>query len=183
MKYELYDTLFSMIVGWAINSAMILLAATTFFVTKTPVEELQQAKSLLDPLLGQNAGAVFAVALLLAGFSSTITSGMAAGSIFSGIFGESYNIKDNHTRLGVCLSLFLALLLIAFIGDPFRGLIISQMLLSVQLPFTVFMQVRLTSSKKVMGEYVNKFSTTAILYIIAATVTVLNVWLLITAIL
>lgn len=104
LKYEFYDTLFSMIVGWAINSAMILLAAATFFKTNTQVEELQQAKSLLDPLLGNNAGLIFALALLMAGISSTITSGMAAGSIFAGIFGESYHIKDIHSRIGVLLS-------------------------------------------------------------------------------
>ena len=52
LKYELFDTLFSMIVGWAINSAMILLAAATFFKSGIQVEELQQAKSLLEPLLG-----------------------------------------------------------------------------------------------------------------------------------
>ena len=62
LKYEFYDTLFSMGVGWAINSAMILLAAATFFVHRTPVEELQQAKSLLDPLLGSQAGVIFALA-------------------------------------------------------------------------------------------------------------------------
>ena len=82
LKYELFDTLFSMIVGWAINSAMILLAAATFFKSGIQVEELQQAKSLLEPLLGSNAAIVFALALLMAGISSTITSGMAAGSIF-----------------------------------------------------------------------------------------------------
>ena len=69
-----------MIVGWAINSAMILLAAATFFKGGIQVEELQQAKSLLDLLLGSSAGVVFALALLMAGISSTITSGMAAGS-------------------------------------------------------------------------------------------------------
>lgn len=112
LKYEFYDTLFSMIVGWAINSAMILLAAATFFKTNTQVEELQQAKSLLDPLLGNNAGLIFALALLMAGISSTITSGMAAGSIFAGIFGESYHIKDIHSRIGVLLSLGVALVII-----------------------------------------------------------------------
>ena len=68
---------------------MILLAAATFFKSGIQVEELQQAKSLLEPLLGSNAAIVFALALLMAGISSTITSGMAAGSIFAGIFGES----------------------------------------------------------------------------------------------
>ena len=178
LKYELFDTLFSMIVGWAINSAMILLAAATFFKGGIQV---QQAKSLLDPLLGSSAGVVFALALLMAGISSTITSGMAAGSIFAGIFGESYHIRDSHSQVGVILSLGIALLLICFIGDPFKGLLISQMILSIQLPFTVFLQVSLTSSRKVMGQYVNSKWSTFVLYTIAAIVTVLNVMLLISS--
>ena len=178
LKYEFYDTLFSMIVGWAINSAMILLAAATFFKTSTPVEELQQAKSLRDPLLGNNAGVIFALALLMAGISSTITSGMAAGSIFAGIFGESYHIKDIHSRIGVLLSLGVALVIIFFIDNPFYGLIISQMILSIQLPFTVFLQVGLTSSKRVMGKYVNSRWSSFVLYTIAIIVSILNIMLL-----
>lgn len=178
LKYEFYDTLLSMGVGWAINSAMILLAAATFFVNKTPVEELQQAKSLLDPLLGSHAGIVFALALLMAGISSTVTSGMAAGSIFAGMFGESYHIKDIHSKVGVLLSLGIALLIILFIDNPFQGLIVSQMMLSVQLPFTVFLQVGLTSSKRVMGVYVNSRWSTFVLYLIAVVVSVLNILLL-----
>lgn len=179
LKYEFYDTLFSMLIGWAINSAMILLAAATFFQTGTPVEELQQAQSLLTPLLGKSAGIVFALALLMAGISSTITSGMAAGSIFSGIFGESYNIKDIHSKVGVILSLGIALVVIFLIDNPFHGLIISQMILSIQLPFTVFLQVSLTSSKRVMGEYANSKWSTFVLYAIAAIVSVLNIMLLV----
>lgn len=178
LKYEFYDTLFSMGVGWAINSAMILLAASTFFAQGVQVEELQQAKSLLDPLLGNQAGTIFALALLMAGLSSTVTSGMAAGSIFAGMFGEPYHIKDIHSRLGVILSLGVALLVIFFISDPFQGLIISQMVLSVQLPFTVFLQVGLTSSRRVMGEYANSRWSTFVLYTIAAVVSVLNLMLL-----
>lgn len=178
LKYELFDTMLSMVIGWAINSAMILLAATTFFSHATPVEELQQAQSLLYPLLGDNAAVIFAVALLLAGVSSTITSGMAAGSIFAGMFDEPYNIKDTHSQVGVILSLGVALLLIACIGDPFKGLLLSQMVLSIQLPFTVFLQVSLTSSRRIMGAYVNNRWTSSILYIIATVVTVLNVALL-----
>lgn len=178
LKYEFYDTLFSMGVGWAINSAMILLAASAFFAGGVQVEELQQAKSLLDPLLGSQAGTVFALALLMAGLSSTVTSGMAAGSIFAGMFGESYHIKDIHSRAGILISLGVALLVIFFIGNPFKGLIISQMVLSVQLPFTVFLQVGLTSSRRVMGEYANSRWSTFVLYTIAVVVSVLNIMLL-----
>ena len=177
LRCEYVDTIFSMLVGWAINSAMILLAAATFFVSRTPVSELQQADSLLRPLLGSHATVVFAVALLLAGIASTITSGMAAGTIFAGMFREPYDRKDPHSRFGVALSLVAAFVVIIVISDPFKGLIYSQMALSVQLPFTVFLQVRLTSSEKVMGKFRNSRSTKWLLYAIGALVTWLNVML------
>jgi len=179
LDYELFDTLLSMIVGWAINSAMILLAAAVFFKSGVMVNELQQAKSILIPLLGNNASDIFAIALLFAGVASTITSGMAGGSIFAGIFGEPYDLKDNHSRIGVGISLLIALVIIFLIKNPFKGLIISQMILSIQLPFTIFMQVYLTSSPKVMGKYSNKKLTTAILLVIGLIVAYLNIRLLI----
>ena len=153
LRFELLDTLFSMIVGWAINSAMIIMAAATFFKFRLPVAELQQAQQMLTPLLGNNSSAIFAVALLMAGIASTITSAMAGGSIFAGLFGEPYDLRDNHSRLGVLISLIPALLIIFLISDPFKGLIYSQMLLSIQLPITIFTQIYLTSSRKVMKEY------------------------------
>jgi len=175
LRYEFLDTLVSMLIGWAINSAMILLAAATFFKTKTPVSELQQANHLLTPLLGTNAAVVFAVALLFSGVASTITSGMAAGSIFAGMYKEPYDIKDNHSRVGVALSLVLALGIIMLITNPFKGLIISQMILSIQLPFTIFLQVYLTSSDKVMGKYKNTVSAKIMLYLLGVVVSVLNI--------
>ncbi len=177
LKFEFFDTLFSMIVGWAINSAMILLAASTFNRSHVQVTELQQAKELLTPLLGSNAGVIFAVALLFAGVASTITSGMAAGSIFAGMYKEPYDIKDNHSRLGVAISLLIAFLIILIISNPFMGLIISQMVLSIQLPITIFLQVKLTSSEKVMGKYKNTLFTRTLIYAIATIVTILNVML------
>ena len=141
---------------------MIILAATTFYTHGVKVDELQQAQSMLGPLLGNNAGVVFAIALLFAGIASTITSGMAGGSIFAGLFSEPYDIKDNHSRLGIALSLIIALVLIFVIKNPFNALIISQMILSIQLPFTIFLQIYLTSSRKVMGKYANTKSTTVL---------------------
>ena len=182
LKYEFYDTLLSMVIGWAINSAMIILAAATFFKQNIAVDELDQAQQLLVPLVGNNAGIIFAGALLLAGISSTITSGIAGASIFAGLYGEAYNHKDLHSKLGVLLSFIPALLIIFVVGDPFKGLIYSQMLLSIQLPITVFTQVYLTSSKKVMGKFVNSRSTTIILVTLGALVTFLNIALLISLI-
>ena len=178
LKFEFADTLFSMIVGWAINSAMIILAAATFFKNKLVVDQLQQAEKLLEPLLGTNASTVFAIALLFAGIASSITSGMAGGSIVSGMYKEPYDIKDNHSRIGVIFSLAGALILIFFIGNPFKGLILSQVFLSIQLPFTVAIQIYLTSSRKVMGKYVNSPYLISVLSIIAGIVTFLNIKLL-----
>ena len=175
LKYEFFDTLFSMLIGWAINSAMILLAAATFFKSGTPVTEMQQANSLLEPLLGKNAAVVFAVALLFSGLASTITSGMAAGSIFAGMYKEPYDIKDNHSRMGVAISLIIALAIIFFISNPFKGLIYSQMILSIQLPFTIFLQVYLTSSEKVMGKYKNSTYSKIVLLTLGLIVTGLNI--------
>ena len=179
LKYEFFDTLMSMLIGWAINSAMILLAAATFFQSKTPVSELQQANQLLAPLLGNNAAIIFAVALLFSGIASTTTSGMAAGTIFAGMYKEPYDIKDNHSRTGVGISLVIAFLIILLISNPFKGLIISQMILSIQLPITIFSQVYLTSSEKVMGKYKNRISTKFMLYGLGAVVSILNIALFI----
>lgn len=178
LDYEFFDTLISMLIGWAINSAMIILAATTFFAAKETVGELEQAESILTPLLGSSASIVFALALLFAGIASSITSGMAGGSIVAGIFKEPYDIKDSHSRLGVFISLFGALVGIFLISDPFKGLVISQMLLSIQLPFTIFLQIYLTSSKKVMGKFANGKISLAFLMSIGLIVTGLNIKLL-----
>ena len=67
LKYEFFDTLFSMIAGWAINSAMIILAAATFFSRSFVVSDLTQAQQMLVPLLGNWASVVFAIALLFFG--------------------------------------------------------------------------------------------------------------------
>jgi len=179
LRYEFWDTFLSMMVGWAINSAMILLAAASFFKNGTSVTELEQAQSLLQPLLGSHAAVIFAVALLFAGIASTITSGMAAGSIFAGIYREPYDVKDSHSRWGILISLVLALLIIMVVKNPFMGLIYSQMILSIQLPVTIFLQVYLTSSGKVMGKYRNKTFARWVLYILGGIVTLLNIMLLI----
>jgi manganese transport protein len=175
LKYEFADTLFSMLVGWAINSAMIILAATTFFRHNIMVDELQQAESLLKPLLGNNASTIFAFALLLAGIASSITSGMAGGSIVSGMYKEPYDVKDSHSRIGILVSLVGALILVFFVENPFKGLILSQVFLSIQLPFTIAIQIYLTSSKKVMGKYVNSPFLIFVLSVIAAIVSYLNI--------
>lgn len=177
LQYEFMDTIFSMMVGWAINSAMILIAAATFF-NVTSVGSLTQAQSMLVPLLGNGAALIFALALFFAGVSSSITAGMAGGSIYAGFFGEPFDIKDNHSKTGVFITLVGATLIIFFINDPYQSLVISQMMLSIQLPFTVFPLILLTSSEKIMGKFKNSTMEKISLWAVGLVVTLLNVALL-----
>ena len=178
LRYEFLDTLLSMGIGWMINSAMIILAAAVFYAHGVGVTELEQAEELLKPLIGPAAGTIFALALLFAGFASSATAGMAGASIFAGMWGESYDMKDFHSRLGLFLTYVPALGLILFVTDSFQALLVSQMFLSLQLPITIFVQLFMTSSRRVMGQYTNRTFTNIILWGIGIVVTGMNIYLL-----
>jgi len=155
---------------------MVIIAAATFF-GKAPVTEIEQAHDMLGPLVGQTAALVFALALILAGLASSLTAGMAGSTIFAAIFGEIYDIKDLHSKIGAGLTLAAATVGIFLIGDPFKALLLSQMLLSVQLPITIITQIRLTSSSAVMGKYANSPLLKIVLWVAAAVVIALNLML------
>lgn len=178
LSFEFTDTLFSMCIGWLINASIIILAAVTFHANGILVTELGQASAMLRPLLGNKASIVFGVGLVFAGFSSLITAGMGGGSIFAGLFCEPYDIKDSHTWIGVLITLIGALVIIFFIHNPFQALIVSQMLLCVQLPFTIYLQISLTSSKKIMGQYLNSHWDKILLWSSGGLITIFNVVLL-----
>ena len=169
LRYELFDTLFSMGVGWAINSAMVILAATTFFAHGIVVDDLAVAAATLSPILGTASSTIFAVALLFAGLSSSVTAGM---------FDEEYDIHDRHSSIGVAACFAGAVASCLVVPNPFEGLIWSQALLSLQLPITVFVLIRLTSSRRVMGKYANSRPLNALLVGIGIIVTTLDVVLL-----
>ena len=178
LHYELFDTLLSMGIGWAINSAMVILAATTFFARGIVVDDLSVAAATLSPILGRASSTIFAVALLFAGLSSSITAAMAAGTISAGMWDEEYDIHDRHSSIGVAVCLLGAVAVCLLVQEPFQGLIWSQALLSMQLPITVFVLIRLTSSRRIMGRYANSRPLTVLLVSIGAVVTALDVMLL-----
>jgi manganese transport protein len=176
LKFEFMDTVFSMFLGWVINSAIIIIAAAVLF--PNAVNEINEAQAMLTPLLGPASAVIFAVAFLGAGLASSVTAGMAGGSIFAGIFREPYDITDPHSKLGVMITIFAATLtvcVLSFFADPFQILIWSQVMLSVLLPITIFTQIYLTSSKRVMGKYRNVMSTKITILVIGIFVTALNV--------
>lgn len=179
LKYEFLDTLFSMGIGWVINSAMLILAAAVFFKNNQPLSDIQEASELLTPFVGRFASIIFALAFLFAGIASSITASMSGGIIFAGMFSEAYNIKDVHSKAGVLLTLIPAAILVFFVDNPLNALILSQVILSFQLPITAILQVYLTSSRKIMGEFANKGLSKTLLWGTAIGVTILNIWLLI----
>ncbi len=178
LQYEFLDTLLAMAAGWVINSAMILMAAAAFYANGVLVTELPQAEATLRPLLGKAAAVIFALALLFSGFSSSVTAGMAGGSIWAGIFQRPFDIREFSSRVGVFLTLAPAVGIIFFLRDPFQGLLWSQIILSIQLPLTILPLVMLTSSSRVMGKFANSRKNRFILWTVSVIVVFLNVMLL-----
>ncbi|WPX07909.1 Nramp family divalent metal transporter [Anaerocellum danielii] len=181
LKFEFVDTLFSMFIGFLINSSMIIIAHATFYTKGIIVESLPQAQQMLKPILGNFSATIFAFALLLSGISSSITAAFTGGTIMAGFYRRPYNIEELPTKIGIIIPLVLASIIILFISNPFKALIISQMLLSMQLPITIILQIYLTSSKKVMGKFANSLVDKIILGIVAAVVIGLDVFLIVTS--
>jgi manganese transport protein len=177
LKYEFTDTLFAMLIGWTINSAIIIIAASVFYSHGTVITDLTQADATLKPLLGNAAGIVFGSALVMAGFSSSVTAAMAGGSIFAGMFGEPFDISDTHSKTGAAVTLAGAMIAVFLLKDFFQGLIWSQIILSIQLPWSIFSLVVLTSSSKVMGKFSNSLRDNIFLWTTAAIVSGLNIML------
>lgn len=178
LKYEFFDTLTGMGAGWAINSAMIIMAAAVFYKNGIVVNDLPQVTQTLEPIFGQASATVFALGLLFAGLSSSVTAAMAGGSVFAGIFIEPFDINDPHSRIGLGITLLGALAAIMMLSNPFKGILWSQIALSLQLPFTIIPLILLTSSTKVMGSYANKPYGRAVLWIVGLVVIALNAALL-----
>ena len=178
LKYEFADTLAGMGAGWAINSAMIIMAAAVFHAGGINITELSQVSVTLEPIFGRLSAMVFAAGLVFAGLSSSVTAAMAGGSVFAGIYLEPFDTNDPHSRAGLLITLIGALALIVFLADPFKGILWSQIALSLQLPLTIFPLIMLTSSRSVMGVYANSMSGKTVLWLVGLIVVGLNVALL-----
>lgn len=178
LRYEFLDTLTGMGIGWAINSAMIIMAAAVFYANHVTVTALSQVTATIEPIFGTASGVVFALGLVFAGLSSSVTAAMAGGSVFAGIYREPFDMADNHSRTGIALTLIGALAVILLLHDPFVGIIWSQVALSIQLPLTIIPLILLTSSRNVMGKHVNRPVTQVVLWVVGLLVIGLNLLLL-----
>ncbi|MBI5454815.1 MAG: Nramp family divalent metal transporter [Deltaproteobacteria bacterium] len=178
LRYEFLDTLLAMGTGWMINSAMVIVAAAVFFKNGVLVRDVVQAADTLRPLAGDLAEILFAVALICAGISSSITACLAGGTVFTGFLGKEIDPQKRWFRTGVLLTAIPAILLIMVLKDSFQTLIWSQVVLSMQLPLTIIPLIVLTRSRKVMGEFANGRFENLLLYVCGTIIIGLNILLL-----
>jgi len=174
LRFEFVDTLVAMLAGFAINVAMVIVAAAVFHRHGVHVNTLTQAAATLAPLVGKLAGLLFGIALLFAGISSSMTAGLAAGTIFSGYMGQRTRLDSPWFRAGMAATLVCAGAFIMFVQDTFQALIISQVCLSVQLPFTMLPLFLLTRDRRVMGKYTNGWLENSLMIVTGALIVFLN---------
>jgi manganese transport protein len=170
------DTVAALNVAFFVNAAMLVVAGTVFFQHVNPEDlSLQAAYVTLTPALGALAALAFGVGLLASGLSSSTTGTMAGQIVLQGFSGKK--VEMWVWRL---LTLVPALVIIALNISSVEVLVISQVILSLQLPFTMVAVVLLTSRRDLMGDLVNGRNTKVINVLICLVVTVLNVVLLYT---
>jgi manganese transport protein len=158
IRYARWDTFASLLLALLINAAILILAAAAFHSTgHTDVVEIQDAYHLLDPLVGGTvASLLFGVALLASGQSSTFTGTIAGQVVLEGFLQRSIPCWQRRliTR---GLALVPAVIGVWWLGDSAVGkmLVLSQVVLSLQLPFALWPLIRFTSDRTLMGEFVN----------------------------
>jgi manganese transport protein len=164
-----------------INAAILILAAATFHTGgNTEVAEIEQAYHLLAPTLGVTAaGVVFALALLASGQNSTVTATLAGQIVMEGFLRLTIPawLRRLVTRL---IAIVPAVAVAALYGNEGTAklLVLSQVILSLQLPFAVVPLVMFTSSKRRMGQFASPLWLTALAILVAAVIIGLNVKLL-----
>ena len=175
-KYNLIDSAVALNGAMFVNLAILVLAAAVFFKHGVVVTEIQQAHELLAPLLGTGAASViFAVALLASGQSSTLTGTMAGQIVMEGFL--NFRMRPWLRRLVTrALAIIPAALTIYIAGDKstFGLLILSQVILSMQLPFAVIPLIHFTSDPSRMGAFRNKTWVLVLSWTTAAIIVGLN---------
>ena len=181
IKFGTIDSTLALSIALLINSAILIVSAATFYTTgHQQVAEIQDAYLLLSPLLGVGAAsAIFGVALLASGQSSTLTATLAGQIVMEGFLQVRLPswLRRLTTRL---LAIVPALIAIAYFGEQGTSslLVFSQVILSLQLSFAVVPLVMFTSDRRLMGEFVNPWWLKAIAWSIALIIAGLNLWLL-----
>jgi manganese transport protein len=174
-RFEVLDVVVAMTLAGLVNAAMLIMAASTFWVHGlTKIATIEEAHRTLAPLLGSASSVVFAISLLASGLSSSTVGTMAGQVIMQGFL---------HWKISVWLRRLVTMTpAIAVIGlglDPTRTLVLSQVVLSFGLPFALIPLVLFTRRRDLMGLLTNGKITTGVAVAVTALIVALNVYLLV----
>jgi manganese transport protein len=180
LKFNRIDTTIALNLAFLVNAAILILAATVFFKTgNSQVAEIKEAHRLLPSFLGNLAPKLFAIALIAAGQSSTITGTLAGQIIMEGYLSLRINpwVRRLLTRL---LAIIPALIVIIIYGEEKVNslLVLSQVILSLQLGFAIIPLIHFVSDKKTMGDFVISPITKITAWAIAGILVFLNLSML-----
>jgi manganese transport protein len=178
-KFNLIDSVIALNGALIVNASILILAAAVFFKSGTLVNEIEQAHELLTPLLGTTlASALFAIALLASGQSSTLTGTYAGQIVMEGFL--NIRLRPWLRRLLTrSVAIVPAAIVVSGSGESgtYQLLILSQVILSLQLPFAVLPLIRFTSDKSRMGEFANRNWVKVLAWTVASIILGLNFWL------
>ncbi|MCZ2146926.1 MAG: Nramp family divalent metal transporter [Bryobacterales bacterium] len=178
-RFNLIDSVVALNGALFVNAAILILSAAVFFQQGIEVKEIQQAHLLLAPLLGTGAASVlFAVALLCSGQSSTLTGTLAGQIVMEGFL--NFRMRPWLRRLitrALAVTPAAATIVIAGEDATLKLLILSQVILSLQLPFAVIPLIHFTSDRGKMGTFANRAWVKAASWLAAMIIVALNLWL------
>jgi manganese transport protein len=174
LRYTRVDVVIAMSIAGAINVAMLVMAASTFFRTGLlDVDSLESAHKTLEPILGSASSVLFALALLASGLSSS-----AVGTLSGQVVMQGFIRRQIPVAVRRLVTMVPAFIVIAAGVDPSRTLVISQVVLSFGIPFALVPLVLFTANRGVMGPLVNRRVTTIAATIIVGVIITLNMFLL-----
>ena len=181
VKFATIDSTVALMLALFVNGAILVLASSTFYVAgRNDVAEIQDAYHLLAPMLGVPiASTLFAVALLAAGQNSTVTATLAGQIVMEGFLRIRLPAWARRliTRLLAIIPAVAVTLLYGESGTA-QLLVLSQVVLSMQLPFAILPLIRFTSDKARMGDFVSPVWLGSIAWLVAGVIIVLNVKLI-----
>ena len=181
IRFATFDSTLALMLALFVNGAILVLAAAVFHKSgRTDVVEIEQAYELLAPALGATlAATLFGIALLASGLNSTVTATLAGQIVMEGFLSLKMNpVTQRLLTRGVAI---VPVVVVGMLyGDEGTGrlLVLSQVILSMQLPFAVIPLVQFVSSRKIMGSFVISRSLMALASTIAALIVGLNMKLL-----
>ena len=172
LRITRYDVAIAMVVAGTVNLAMLLVAATNLQGV-SDTDSVEGAYAAVRETLGPKVALFFAVGLLASGLASTSVGAYAGAMIMQGLLHRRYPLLLRRV-----VTLIPALVVLAVGTDPSRALVLSQVVLSFGIPFALIPLIRLTADRTLMGDDANHRVTTALGWVVAGVISVLNVVLI-----